>query len=488
MKQRSAKANPKVVQQRQKQPDVKFGKLRSKLHHPHAHLWAIILTGSLVTFLIAVWTSGNLLARRISLGGNKIAASSQDNQFWNTVSTQVASYKLTLQQTGQKQEQYSFSEMGVSLNKAANQQEFRHVSNDWHNKLLWWKSPDFVLATTVDEQKFTDFINQHARHEITPSKNALLKVNSDGTIATEVEAAGREYGLPNARQDILDAVQHLRTTPLVLSEREAKPTITLQSLNGAKIQLQKILSQKISLKLESKTIEASAHDIGSWLVISPDEEKGTYKITIDSGKVKDYINTVAAANVTRPRNQVEVVRSDGTKSILVQGSDGIDVSNKDTAVKSIVQNTLKLANFSVDLELKHTPYKVVNALEGNKLVEVDVTAKRMYAYENNVLVRTFLISAGAAATPTVTGQFSIYSKVRSQTMTGFNADGSRYVQPNVEWVNYFYRDYAVHGNYWRPSSYFGSVNSSHGCVGIVNSDAEWFYNWAPIGTTVVVHT
>jgi len=72
-------------------------------------------------------------------------------------------------------------------------------------------------------------------------------------------------------------------------------------------------------------------------------------------------------------------------------------------------------------------------------------------------------------------------------MSGPNTDGSRYVQPNVPWVNYFYRDYAIHGNYWRPTSYFGNVNSSHGCVGLLTNDAAWLYAWAPIGTAVVVH-
>jgi lipoprotein-anchoring transpeptidase ErfK/SrfK len=72
-------------------------------------------------------------------------------------------------------------------------------------------------------------------------------------------------------------------------------------------------------------------------------------------------------------------------------------------------------------------------------------------------------------------------------MTGYNTNGTTYYQPNVQWVNYFYQADAVHGNYWRPLSYFGNINSSHGCVGVVNSDAEWIYNWAPIGTTVIVH-
>ena len=111
----------------------------------------------------------------------------------------------------------------------------------------------------------------------------------------------------------------------------------------------------------------------------------------------------------------------------------------------------------------------------------------MYVHEYADVVRTFLISAGAPATPTVTGQYKIQTKLVSQDMSGANVDGSRYFQPRVPYVNYFYGGYAIHGNYWRPASWFGNINSSHGCVGLMTSDAEWLYYWAPVGTPVIIY-
>jgi lipoprotein-anchoring transpeptidase ErfK/SrfK len=112
----------------------------------------------------------------------------------------------------------------------------------------------------------------------------------------------------------------------------------------------------------------------------------------------------------------------------------------------------------------------------------------MYAYANGQLANTFLVTAGAPATPTPIGEFHIWEKVAVQNMSGYNPDGSKYSQPSVPWINYFdHSGDAVHGNYWRPASYFGSINSSHGCVGVQVPEAEWIYNWAPIGTTVITH-
>jgi len=101
-----------------------------------------------------------------------------------------------------------------------------------------------------------------------------------------------------------------------------------------------------------------------------------------------------------------------------------------------------------------------------------------YAYENGVLQKAARVSAGKKATPTIQGDHEIWLKRRSQTMSG-----PSYSLDNVEWVMYFYRDYAIHGAWWHMN--FGQP-MSHGCVNLTNTDAQWFYNFASIGTPVYV--
>ncbi|MDX1993771.1 MAG: LysM peptidoglycan-binding domain-containing protein [bacterium] len=113
-----------------------------------------------------------------------------------------------------------------------------------------------------------------------------------------------------------------------------------------------------------------------------------------------------------------------------------------------------------------------------KQIVVDLSDSRAYAYENGVLVYNALASTGLPATPTVVGEFSVYIKYRSQTMSG-----PGYYLPGVEWVMYFYQGYGLHGTYWHNN--FGQP-MSHGCVNLANSDAQWFYNWAEVGTPVRV--
>jgi LysM repeat protein len=115
-----------------------------------------------------------------------------------------------------------------------------------------------------------------------------------------------------------------------------------------------------------------------------------------------------------------------------------------------------------------------------KQIVVDLSAQRIYAYQDGVLMRSTLVSSGLPATPTVLGDYAVRSRIRSQTMTG-----PGYSLPNVEWVQYFYQGYAIHGTYWHNN--FGSP-MSHGCVNLTNAEAEWFWGFATIGTPVHVQT
>jgi lipoprotein-anchoring transpeptidase ErfK/SrfK len=105
-----------------------------------------------------------------------------------------------------------------------------------------------------------------------------------------------------------------------------------------------------------------------------------------------------------------------------------------------------------------------------KWIDVDLSEQKVVAFEGTRPVRSFIVSSGLSGTPTVTGTFRIRAKVRSQTMSG-----PGYSLPNVEWVQYFYQDYAFHGAYWHNN--FGQP-MSRGCINMTNDDAKWLFDWA----------
>ncbi|MHB1390719.1 MAG: L,D-transpeptidase [Thermoleophilia bacterium] len=118
-------------------------------------------------------------------------------------------------------------------------------------------------------------------------------------------------------------------------------------------------------------------------------------------------------------------------------------------------------------------------IKPSKSIDVDLTAQKVMLYDNDKLVKTMICSSGSLATPSLTGTYAVYAKAEKVDMRG-----EGYFAPNVPWVLMFNGDYTIHGNYWATS--FG-VPTSHGCVGLPLPDAEYLYNWTPIGTIVSIH-
>ncbi|MCC7353443.1 MAG: LysM peptidoglycan-binding domain-containing protein [Anaerolineae bacterium] len=128
---------------------------------------------------------------------------------------------------------------------------------------------------------------------------------------------------------------------------------------------------------------------------------------------------------------------------------------------------------------KPQPKPNPNPGTSGRWIDIDLSEQRLRAYEGNTVVLNVLVSTGIARYPTPPGRFAVRTKVRAQTMSG-----PGYRLPNVQWVMYFYKAYAIHGTYWHNN--FGRP-MSHGCINLTNADAQFMYNWASIGTPVVIH-
>jgi lipoprotein-anchoring transpeptidase ErfK/SrfK len=126
-------------------------------------------------------------------------------------------------------------------------------------------------------------------------------------------------------------------------------------------------------------------------------------------------------------------------------------------------------------------------------IDIDISNHTATAMEGGAAVFTAPVSAGRPGFDTPTGTFSILRRVFSETMDsstiGIPNDGpGGYYLPGVMYTQYFtWAGHAIHGNYWANPSVFGNANTSHGCVGMANANAAYFWDFAGIGTPVVVH-
>ncbi|MEW2497037.1 L,D-transpeptidase [Streptomyces nodosus] len=137
----------------------------------------------------------------------------------------------------------------------------------------------------------------------------------------------------------------------------------------------------------------------------------------------------------------------------------------------------------------------------NQVSYVDAKTKQMKITQDGTVVKTIPISAGAPDNTTYEGQMVISEKFTQTRMNGatvgFTDDDGKgeYDIKDVPHAMRLTRSGTfIHGNYWGSPSVFGSVNTSHGCVGLQdkkgandpNTPGAWFYDHTLIGDVVVV--
>jgi hypothetical protein len=134
-----------------------------------------------------------------------------------------------------------------------------------------------------------------------------------------------------------------------------------------------------------------------------------------------------------------------------------------------------------------------NAPMTGKWIDVNLTHQVVIAYEGRTPVYRAVTTSGRPGWETPTGIFRIIRRVENETMDGSTLlrldkyEVPTYYLENVKWTQYFTTGgAALHTNYWRPAGLFG-IPSSHGCLGLLERDAKWFWDWASIGTLLVIH-
>ncbi len=120
------------------------------------------------------------------------------------------------------------------------------------------------------------------------------------------------------------------------------------------------------------------------------------------------------------------------------------------------------------------PYTWVNVSES--------LPETLVLYRGHHAVLSTPVNTGVPGAETELGIFPIYSRLVSTTMTGTDPDGTKYVAPDVPWVNYFNGGDAVHGY---PRASYG-FPQSNGCVEVPIETARRIFGMLALGDIVDV--
>lgn len=217
--------------------------------------------------------------------------------------------------------------------------------------------------------------------------------------------------------------------------------------------------------------------------LGPVDLPRTMALGLQQDHLADVVDGINSRIMTVPVPK-RVLTSRNNSIVLAEGSPGREL-DRDAAIATLMDALLRPDTESIVLSAHDIPQSVIQESAPpapsptGKVIAVDLTKQTEYDYEDGALVYATRISSGINDW-TPKGTFRVYAKSKSQKMSG-----PGYYLPHVPNILWFKGDYSLHGVYWHHD--FGIRPRSHGCVGEPLDAAEWIFNWADVGTPVVIY-
>jgi lipoprotein-anchoring transpeptidase ErfK/SrfK/type II secretory pathway pseudopilin PulG len=124
----------------------------------------------------------------------------------------------------------------------------------------------------------------------------------------------------------------------------------------------------------------------------------------------------------------------------------------------------------------------------NKYITINIGTQTMKAFEKGKEIYSTPITSGRIKSPTITGTYFIYTKETNRYLVGRDDVQNKDYKVWVDYWMPFSGGYGIHDAAWRKS--FGGEDykeaGSNGCVNTPDDAMIWIYNWANVGTKVIV--
>ena len=119
-----------------------------------------------------------------------------------------------------------------------------------------------------------------------------------------------------------------------------------------------------------------------------------------------------------------------------------------------------------------------------KEIQVFIERQVLFAFENGKEIYSFDIVTGRDGKETTAGRYQIFRKHEKYTSKTYGSE--------MPYTMFFTEDgKAIHGTQMATlrsylHAYLNESVGSQGCIGLTDDNAKALFDWAPIGTTVVV--
>lgn len=463
--------------------------------------WLIILTTTLVvTFLIftgyasAVY-SHKVLPNTYLLGKNFAGSQYNDMQKYFKENPPFVSGTVNFS-LDPEAKNATPEELGISINvdgsisKALSQNRLfktQIVSPRGLTSLIGQKiqlKPVFSIENELFAAKIHDLYKDKEKDFVNASIAA-----EDGKVVVKAEASGKKINTDAAKTELEKYLPSGKIPAIKLSLDTVEAKVKASDLEGSKEYLAQQISGPIKLTNKSRVIAtADLSTIVGWLDQEALQKK---EIKINQDALNNWLSDNVVAKVA-VKSKPKLVSSNNESEVIDEGRPGVTVDSKKLAeeVQKIIVNnpsdrSVIIPTTETEPEVKKVSPGYTTGQYSGKYIEIDLSKQMLYQIEGNNVVGSHRVSTGKWSMPTPIGTFAINNK------TG-RAYSARYGLYMPYWMSFVGSDYGIHElPEWPDGTKEGESHLgtpvSHGCVRLGVGAAAAVYNWAEIGTPVVVH-
>ena len=230
------------------------------------------------------------------------------------------------------------------------------------------------------------------------------------------------------------------------------------------------------------------------ILIAPQWGKATMAPTLRHYEELTVIAEEEMANLEKRFESAQkawTLLSDGEEKILYPSV--VIQHQKDTDLSVIERFHLATVRNSIlEKRLEAFRGKIEESLGTSQAIYIDLSEQQATLIENGEILRNYPVSSGAWETPTPRGRFQIHSK---QTLRISSQDVPYRMPYYMAFTKSkshgfhalpYLGNVATNSDYWHEALDHIGRPVSHGCVRFLPDDAKEMYEWAEVGTQVII--
>lgn len=334
------------------------------------------------------------------------------------------------------------------------------------------------LVASLDQQQFKQYLETLNNWFAAPVQQPRFTLTNEGT-SVVAGLSGVGVAIKDFSTVFLTNASSLTPTAISLDLKKQEPIATPEQMTQLLPEATSVANKKIVLTLNSFRYQPTAAEITSWLI--PTLGETGLSLGLDEAAISNYLAAADQKIRREPKPTFGyIAEHDGVYAY--KNSEGMEV-DVDATMRLLAEKlfTDPEVNITIATKTIKPPIEyaeVTSPVEEGKVISVDITKQALFAFDDGKLVFWTRVSTGINDW-TPTGRWKIYAKTPIQVMSG-----PGYYLPGVKWVMPYNGDYTLHTAYWHHD--FG-IPKSHGCTNMYEEDAKWLYDWATVGTPVVIY-